>query len=80
MATQRELEKQAPGPRVKLPPPVPGAIRQIGGLGRWIDDLMGASRAMKAAEQHLLTLFEFDEEWEDPPQIEPPRNRPVPDK
>jgi hypothetical protein len=78
MATQRKLDEHAPGPKVKLPPPVPGALRQVGGLGWWIDDLMGATRALRAAEQELLELFEFDEEWEDPPQIEPPEDSSVP--
>ena len=74
MATQSETETPVSGSKVKLPPPVPGALRQVGGLGRWIDDLMGASRSLKAAEQHLMKFFEFDEEWEDPPAIVPLRD------
>ncbi len=79
MATQREEapaeEEIAPS---RVPRPVDGGIDYVESLGRFVDNLMGDARAIRAAERHLAPLtLRADEMPDDPEPSEPPP--PVPD-
>ena len=64
-----ELEQ----PRTKIPRPVPGGSYSIESLGRWVDRLMGDTRARRGAGSRLEPLLmREDEDLPDPEAVEIP--------
>jgi hypothetical protein len=73
MATQQradEIDEVVPS---RVPRPVEGGTEDLGGLGRFIDDLMGASRRRRRVERELEPLWLSEDEMPpDPPLSEAP--------